>query len=177
MRKVRLDARYTPLANVPKPTNNIASERKTVTQGPPPRRRVAADASRSLSLANVGMHPAAQSLPAQQNLHQEDGERPADEGATFDGLRAAGAFGTATLIVFVTATVGVWGVKTHLGIETVRILCSISSPLVHFSGRVGGSYTSKVHLSIPSPLLCFFLARSMRAIQMGLWSTCDVYKH
>ena len=52
----------------------------------------------------------------------EDSDEPVGDGGAFAGLYAAGAFGGATLIVFVAATLTVWGVKTNLGVETVRCL-------------------------------------------------------
>lgn len=120
-RRVPLDARFTPLGNAPKTATTSANEHKTKVQWPPPRRRVVAG-EHGTSFASVGVRPAVDSaLP--KNLQEDDGdesEGPADAGGSFDGLRAAGAFGTATLIVFATATVAVWGVRTQLEVDNVR---------------------------------------------------------
>ncbi|KZP11937.1 hypothetical protein FIBSPDRAFT_870823 [Athelia psychrophila] len=120
-RRVPLEARFTPLGNVPKTATTSASERKPEVQWPPPRRRVVTGDS-GTSLASVGVRPAVgTALP--KTLEEEDGdgsEGSANDGGSFDGLRAAGAFGTATLIVFATATVAVWGVRTHLEVDNVH---------------------------------------------------------
>ncbi|KZP09322.1 hypothetical protein FIBSPDRAFT_900616 [Athelia psychrophila] len=106
--RVPLDTHFTPLGNAPKTAATNASEHKTDVQWPPPRRRAVAGDS---------------GTPFASNLPEQDGdgsEGPADDGSSFDGLRAAGAFSTATLIFFATATIAVWGMRTQLEIDNVE---------------------------------------------------------
>lgn len=105
-----LASRFTPLAP-PAPGQG---------QWPPPRRRGGATAS------FTGVRAA---VPAPASAKQKDGDGEAAEGADGDegapaGLYAAGAFGAATLIVAVAAVATVWGVRTGLAVDNVRLASS-----------------------------------------------------
>ncbi|KAF7966058.1 hypothetical protein HWV62_40250 [Athelia sp. TMB] len=123
-RKAALDARFTPLGITPKTaTVSSASLTKSTGQWPPPRRRTTTG---TLGTSFAGVRPgAAVSIPGSAVLKEipkqdEDSDETLGGGGAFTGLYAAGAFGGATLIVFVVATLTVWGVKTNLGVETTE---------------------------------------------------------
>lgn len=77
-------------------------------------------------MQGTGFAPRAFPIPSASNstpIHSDEqpthGDSPIADGV--NPFYAAGALGLATLLVTLSASAGVWGVKTYLGVNNVRL--------------------------------------------------------
>ena len=107
---------------------------KSLEEAPPPRRTTTVTAgTAAIRPRQLAQHSPITAETCIQEMHSVSPPEAEDD---FNGaLHSLKAFGYATLIVMAGGLTTVWGVKTYMGVENVRLIYTLSTPLYLFLSK------------------------------------------